>query len=386
MSGSGSGYPHPSEGGMRRPLSMYSSNTAAMNTDFGESIHRSGSYRVLKSQGGPIAPRYLDHASAADANISSGFMMPAPRMLPPQEPPCAYLTMKMQVAKATSSFNDIVGVPGGVVKNFQDLVLGNEREKVAQLQRIFEDERRQREPHYLPPISFNTDEERIIQSVGFGPEVTGQLRFDHTEVFAFSMPASDGSQRSFQARFGLGKKDATYFIAMVIHVPTPAPMPVPITPQPFHQAPLSSPYSRDSYSRGSTQYEYQTPQQTYAPAQVSPQFMGNPAYGDPREQMTFRAPMQGSGPMPLGQNIPPTTMPPFSRPPSRPEYSQGQMPYQTPRSELPQTQPPRQHDLQLPPIRDQRGEASSADAARRRDDRNNRVDIGGLLENPRGSH
>lgn len=368
---------------MRRPLSMYSSGTAPMNTDFGESIHRSGSYRVLKSQGGPIAPRYIDHASGADANISGGFMMPAPRMLAPQEPPCAYLTMKMQVAKATSSFNEVVGLSGGVSKNLQDLVLGNEREKVAHLQRVFEDERRQREPHYLPPISFNVDEERTIQSVGFGPEVTGQLRFDHSQIFTLPITAPDGSQRTFQARFGLGRKDATYFIAMVIHLPTPAP----VTPQSFGQPPLSSPYSRDSYSRGSsTQYEYHAPQQTYASAQAPPQFMNNPAYGDPREQMGFRAPAQGLGQVPLGPNVPPsTTMPPFSRPPSRPEYSQSQIPYQTPRSELPPAQPARQHDLQLPPIRDQRGEGSSADAARRRDDRSNRVDIGGLLENPRGS-
>ncbi|CAG8972189.1 hypothetical protein HYALB_00007331 [Hymenoscyphus albidus] len=371
MSGSGSGYPHPSEGGMTRPLSMYSSGSASMNADFG----------------GPIAPRYLDHASAADANIYGAPMMPAPahRMLP-QEPPCAYLTMKMQVAKATTSFNDMVGLPGGVLwKNFQDLVLVNEREKVAQLQLIFEDERRQREPHYLPPISLNNDEERIINSLGFGPEVTGQLRFDHSEIFALPIPAPDGSQRSFQARFGLGKRDATYFIAMVIQIPTPTPK----TPQSFQQSSLSSPFSRDSYSRGSssTQYEYHTAQQPYASTQAPPQFMTSPAYGDPREQMTFRGPMQGLGQVPLTPNAPPstnTTPFPQQQPPSRPEYSHNQMPYQTPRSELPQTQPVRQHDLQLPPIRDQRGEASS-EVARRRDDRSNRVDIGGLLENPRGS-
>lgn len=362
---------------------MYSSGAAPM-TDFGESIHRSGSYRVLKSQGGPIAPRYLEHASVADANISSGFMMPAPRMLAPQEPPCAYLTMKMQVAKATSSFNEIVGLPGGVSKNFQDLVLGNEREKVAHLQRVFEDERRQREPHYLPPISFNADEERTIQSVGFGPEVTGQLRFEQSHIFTLPITAPDGSQRTVQARFGLGKKDATYFIAMVIHQPTPTP----VTPQSFSH-PQSSPYSRDSYSRGSsTQYEYHAPQQAYASTQAPPQFMNTPAFGDPREQMGFRGPAPGPGQMPIAPNVPPSAnMPPFSRPPSRPEYSQSQIPYQTqtPRSELPPAQPARQHDLQLPPIRDQRGEPASADAARRRDDRSNRVDIGGLLENPRGS-
>jgi hypothetical protein len=326
-----------------------------MNPVFAEPLHRTGQYRVLKSQGGPIAPRFLEHASPSDANIYSGSMVPAPPTLRPHEPLCAYLNMEMQVSKVTQSFSDTIGVQSLVGRKLQDLVGGSEREKVVRLQRILEDERRQREPNYLPPILLKFEEDRVIQSVGFGPEDIGQLRLDHPEIFTF--PGPEGQQRMFHARFGLAKKESTYFIVMVLQVPA--------NPQAFTQ-PALSPYTRDP------QYNYHAPQ--YPQSQAPSSFMANPAFQDPRrEPMGYRTP----GP----SNMPSASMPPFSQPPSRPDYSQAQNPYQTPRSELSQGQPQRQHDhLQLPPIRDQRSEA--VDPMRMRDDRSNRVDIGGLLETP----
>jgi len=283
--------------------------------------------------------------------------------------------MEMQIAKASQSFGDVIGLQSFISRNFQDIVTLNDREKVARLQRSFEDERREREPNYLPPIYLvKFEEDRVIQTVGFSPEEIGQVRMDHQEMFTFQ--GSDGQQRAFQVRFGLAKKEATYFIAVAIQVPA--------TPQGFHQA-SSSPY-RESYSRGGeTMYGYQTPQQPYAQSQSGSPFGPSQGFGDPRggDMTTYRAPG------PLGSNIPPPqNMPSFAQAQQRPDYSQAQVQstYQTPRSELPQTQPQpqaqRQHDLQLPPIRDQRGESSLTDAMRRRDDRTGRVDIGGLLENP----
>jgi hypothetical protein len=364
----GPGYPHPQhDASMRRPLSLYSP-VASMTPAFGgDSIHRSGSYRVLKSQG-PLAPRYLEHASSVDANMFGGSMIPAPPMLSSQEPLYAYLSMEMQIAKATRSFGDTVGLQAVVGRRLQDIVSVNDREKVARLQRILEDERRAREPTYLPPIFHKYEEDRIIQSVGFRPDEIGQLQLEHQELITFQGP--EGQQQPLQARFGLAKKESTYFIAVVFQVPAP--------PQTFHR-PSQLPYARD-YPRES-QYGYQASQQPFPPSQGQSSFIPNPAFGDPRgDSMTYRA----SGP--LGPSIPisSSSMPPFSQPQTRPDYSsQGQNPYQTPRSELAQGQPQRQHDLQLPPIRDQRGEASAVDMLRRRDDRTYRVDIGGLLEQPR---
>ena len=362
----GPGYPHPQhDASMRRPLSLYSAEASMTPAFGGDSLHRSGSYRVLKSQG-PLAPRYLEHASSADANMFGGPMAPAPRMLPIHEPLCAYLTMEMQIAKVTRSFGDTVGLQAVVGRRLQDIIGANDREKVVRLQRILEDERRAREPTYLPPIFSKYEEDRIIQSVGFGPDEIGQLQLEHQELLTFQGP--DVQQQSLQARLGLAKKESTYFIAVVFQVPA--------APQTFHQ-PSQLPFARD-YPRES-QYGYQTSQQAFPPGPSS--LIPSPAFGDHRgDSMTYRASV------PLGPNVPITSssMPPFSQPQTRPDYSpRSQNPYQTPRSELAQGQPQRQHDLQLPPIRDQRGEASAVDMSRRRDDRTGRLDIGGLLEQPR---
>lgn len=309
--------------------------------------------------GGGMTPRYLEHASPADANLYGASMPPTPRMMGLQEPICAYLTMDMQIAKATQSFSDTIGVQSVVAKRFHDVVSTNDRDKVFRLQRVFEDERREREPNYLPPIYPKFEEDRAIQSVSFGPENMSQFRAERQETFTFQGP--DGQQRTFQVRFGLAKKESTYFVILLLSLPA--------TPQIFSH-PSSSPYSRDS------QYGYQLPQQVFAQPGASP-FMSNPSFGDPRGDV-YRAPG------PLGPNVHPSTaMPPFAQQPGRPDYPQVQNPYQTPRSELQpaQPQPQRQHDLQLPPIRDQRGEASVAEM-RRRDNQSSRVDIGGLLEHP----
>ena len=319
--------------------------------------------------GGPIAPRYMEHPSPVDANLYAGPMQPAPRMLPSQEPMCAYLTMEMQIAKATQGFSEAVGVQGVVSKKLHDIVSASDRDKVFRLQRMFEDERREREPNYLPPIYLKFEEDRVIQSVGFGPEELAQFRADRQESITFQ--GLDNQQRTFQIRFGLAKKESTYFIIVVVDVPA--------TPQTYHH-PSSSPYSRESYSRDS-QYGFQA-QPVYQPnPNVSP-YMPNPSFGDPRGDMaTYRTPG------PLGPNIPQSaSVPAFSQAQSagRLEYTMGQNPsYQTPRSEMPQGQiqaeSQRQRNLQLPPIRDSRSEGSSTDPTRRRDDRG-RFDIGGLIE------
>lgn len=354
---------------MRRPLSSYNPSD---HPGFTDTLQRSQSYRVLKSQGpmgGPMVPRYLDHTSAGDANVYGAAIPPAARMGPPQEPACAYLNLEMQIVKATPSFGETIAVPSVYQRKLQDLVSPTEREKVARLQRIFEDERREREPNILPPIYLvKFEDDRVIQSLGLGPEEIGQPRSDRQEMFTFQGP--DGQQRTFQIRIGLAKKEQTYYIVLQIHVPA--------TPQPYPQQ-VPSPYARDSWSRDSQQqYGYQTPQQSFAQNPVISPFTPTPGFGDPRGDMTaYRTPG------PLGGNIPQSANMPYAQAPPRPDYPQGPAQYQTPRSEHPQAQPQpqRQHDLQLPPIRDQRGE-SSADPMRRRDDRSGRVDIGGLLENP----
>ncbi|KAL2070473.1 hypothetical protein VTL71DRAFT_13499 [Oculimacula yallundae] len=371
----GAGYPPPADPSMRRPLSMYAPTEPS---PFGQDIlHRSGSYRVLKSQGGgpmggsQVGSRFLEHASPADVNMYGAPMPPTQRIQPSHEPPCAYLTMDMQFSKTTQSFGETIGVQHIQSRRLQDLVSLNDRDKIARLQRIFEDERREREPNYLPPIYLaKFEEDHVIQSVGFSQDDIGMVRTDRQEMFTFQAP--DGQQRTFQVRLGLAKRGSTYFIILLLVLPA--------TPQPFNQ-PSTSPYPRDTFSRDS-QYGFPTPQQGYQQTPGASPYGSNPSFGDPRGEMAaYRTPG------PLGHSIPSSAgMMGFAQPP-RPDYVPGPAPYQASRSELPpppQVQSQRPHDLQLPPIRDQRIEAPpmAMDPARRRDDRSGRVDIGGLLEQP----
>ena len=323
--------------------------------------------------GGPIAPRYLEHALPADASIYGASIPRTPRMLAPQEPICAYLNMEMQIAKATQGFEETVGITSVVSRKLHDIVSASDRDKIFRLQRLFEDERREREPNYLPPIYPKLEEDRVIQSVGFGIEDIAPFRTARQEIVTFQDPfqGADGQLRTVQVRFGLAKRESTYFVVLALNVLA--------TSQAYHQASPPA-YPRDPYSRDS-QYGFQpSQQQLYQQNTGASPFMLNPAFGDPRGEMaTYRTPG------PLGPTIPPSTnMPSFTQPPTRPDFTSAPNPYQTPRNELPSTpsqqHPQRQHDLQLPPIRDQRGEGPSADPMRRRDDRGDRLDIGGLLE------
>jgi hypothetical protein len=274
--------------------------------------------------------------------------------------------MEMQVAKATPSFGETIGLPSVISRRLQDIVIPNDREKVARLQRGFEDERRDREPNYLPPIYLaKFEEDRAIQSVGFSPEEISGIMMNRQEMFAFQ--GVDGQQRLFQVRLGLAKRESTYFIVLQLQMPA--------TPQTYQ--PSSLPFSREPYPQDS-RFTYQTPQHNYQPSQAPSPFVANPGFGDPRVEMgTFRTPGSLGGPIPQS-----ASMPSFAQPQMRQEYPQSQASYPTPRGELPQGQSQHQHDLQLPPIRDQRGEGSSMDQMRRREDRSGRVDIGGLLERP----
>ena len=365
--------PDPGRGPPRRPMSMYSASDIPVSTPF-ESLQRSSSYRVLKSQGGSsMVPRHVEHASPSDATVYGGSVPLAPRMQTYDEKPCAYLTMNMQIAKATQKFSDHVGVQSIAGRKFIDIVGPADRDRVLRLERIFEEERRTKEPSYLPPIYLRYEEDRVIQSVGFDPAELMQFVLSHSEVLTFQGP--DGQQRTFPVRLGLAKRDSTYFAVVLLDIPA--------TPQTYPQvlsSPLSERYPRDSRAR-EPQYGFQHPQQSYAPGSMMPVFQASPTYGDPRleqrtESMGYRGP---PGPVMSPTAGAPTMGPPHFR---QEQAHHSQAGYQVPASELRQTQSQPRQDLQLPPIRDPREEGATTESRGRRDSRDSRVDIGGLIEKP----
>lgn len=335
-----------------------------------EALNRTGHYRVLKSQSGtPLVPRYLEHALPADANIFATQALQNPRLGGAQDVPLAYLNMDLQISNATRSFSDFLGVPSLGGRKLLDIVSLADRDKVYRLQRVFEEERLEREPNYLPPIYGKPEEDRVIQSFGLNLDEVLPFRNERQELLTFQEPS--GQQRSYQVRLGLAKKESTYYVVLILVIPT-----TPATSQELYQM-SSSPYlPRDAG------YGFRTPQQSFAPPPSMPSYSQYPTqYGEPRvhdAQMSFRQPP----PLPSNSSCAPgpaPNIPSYSQPFPRAEFGLAQNPRQIPRSELVQAQTQHQSEFRLPPLQHQPGPPS---AAPRGDDRGGRVDIGGLLEDP----
>ncbi|POS87822.1 hypothetical protein EPUL_000752, partial [Erysiphe pulchra] len=286
-------------------------------------------------------------------------MLQNPRLSSNSEPACAYLSLDMVVLKATKSFGETIGLQTIINRNFQDIISHNDREKIYRLQQSFEDERREREPNYLPPIYMAKFEEaRVIQTIGFGPEDLGQVRTDRQEMITFQAP--DGQQRTFQARLGMAKRLSIYFIVVLLYIPK--------TSQLSYQQPLS-PYTRESQSNES-QYGIHCSLQPYSQNQSSFPFPAGPSYGDVRLDLNgYRTPSVVGSSLSFSSS----GMMPYTQPQVRSDYSQLHSSYQVPRSELLQGIQSRSSDLQLPPIRDPHSQ---------RDYGKNRLHIGGLLDDP----
>lgn len=312
--------------------------------------------------------------STIDAHMYAPSMPPTPRMFAPPEPVCAYLNMDMQIAKASNGFSETIGVQSVVSRRLQDIVSISDRDKVSRLQEHLEEEKREREPNYLPPIYLKAEVDRLIQSISFSPEDMAQFRLDRQERITFQGP--DGQQRAFQVRIGLAKKESMYFVVLLLDLP--------MTPQTY----ITPSYPRDP------QYGFVPSQPQQAPNPISSPYMANPTFADHRGEMAaYRTPSHMGSAM-----APPMNAPTYTQSPIRQDYAQAQHSYQSPRTELSQSQPLPQpqplqqqqqqqplpqgqgHNLQLPPIRPPHHEGPPSDPAQRRDDRSSRVDIGGLLE------
>lgn len=346
---------------MRRPTIYSPGEPVGVQSDAG---HRPGSYRVIKSQSGnQMVPRYLTHASSTDANIySSGQPPPAPLVMNSTEQPCAYLSMDMQLSKVSRAFCDAIGTPSVTGRKLLDTVAVNDRDKVYRLQRQLDEERQDREPNYLPPIYGRSEEDRIIQSLGFGQEYLAQFRMNRQDVLTFQAP--DGQQRPYPVRLSLEKRESIYFVVLVITGP-------PTTL--LGMTPVSPP----SYSR-EPGHIFHNPPQPFAPSSMPPygQF---PHFNEPRH-----GPQVAHHQQPLRSDAgsssaaAPNT-PPYAQVAVRPEYVPSQYSHQPPRSDVAQNLGQRQSEYRLPPIQNTSGMASTG--AQRIDDRGGRVDIGGLLEN-----
>ena len=358
----------PPEPVMRRPLALYGAGSS-MGMAYDDTLGRSQSYRILKSQPvEPIAPRFPERGSISDANV-----FPTPLSITTRAPePAAYLTMELEIAKASATFAEAIGRSSVQGFRLSDIVVPNDREKALTYQRQLHDEQRMKDPTFLPPIFGKQEEERVMQTLGFTPEELSRFPLDRQEFLTFV--TQDGQPRPCPIRIGLAKQDSVYFVVIALSL---APM------RPFQAPPTPSPHPRD------ITYSYQSMQQPYSqPTPVSATFdprqsrLGDSGYGV--RQVGGQQPQQLQQPMMTG--LSPGVLSSYAASPSRPDYPSGHPSYQIPRSEL--TPMPRAAvqgpAYQLPPIRGQQQGMPPQHpdpSYQAREDRA-RVDIGGLIDRP----
>lgn len=338
----------------RRPLSIY--------PGYDPSQQPPQHLRALKPNSSePIAPRYMDRGR------DSGAYGPPLSLTTTQQPPepAAYLTLDLEIAKASDTFIDALG---GLMnrRTLEDVVVPSEREKVSGLRNMILQEQKQREPNYLPPIMGRG--EHVLQGLGFSVGEISRFQLDVQEYLTFT--TAEGQPRVYPVRLGLQKDGSFYFVVLVLAIQRAA---YPISPHersgppgaynqpPTHAYPppppgsMSHDLSRHRLSEG-----------------IPPQ--------RPTQPLPPGAPVQSPGFSPIGHHPPHS----YSASSRGPEYP-GAPAYQTPRSEMSSSSqsqgPPRPSSYQLPPIRPppERDESSSESGGRL-----SRVDIEGLIEKPEG--
>ncbi|KAK1723446.1 hypothetical protein CaCOL14_007497 [Colletotrichum acutatum] len=358
-------YQHPQDAAAaaaaarRPPLSHYSAGTPISGYD--DPIRGSHSYRVLKSQPSePIAPRYLDRAPMGEANLYSQ----PPSIASGAPEPVIFLTTELEIARASPSFADAVGIPSVRGRSLFDIVMPSEREKLQSHQRQIQEERTRKDPVYLPPIFGRQEQERVFDSLRFEADEISRFQLDRQDFFVFA--ASDGQPRSYSVRLGLAKRESIYFIVLLINAAPRYPYP---SPSPHaREVPYPYPPQQQAYTQHTpVSATFEQPRPRFGEGALAPR----PSPGQPLHMASGLSPGISPG------------MPSYQASPSRPEYASGPSSYQIPRSELPPTTRPPQPSFQLPPIRAGPHQPPQPESSSwQRDERSGRVDIGGLLEKP----
>jgi hypothetical protein len=355
---------------LRRPLPAYAQGGVLTPPD---PSSRASPYKVLKSQNvPPPLPRHLEYANPADANVYSS---QAPRASDGQELPWAYLTLDLQICDASRTFNDFVGLSSVVGTKLPDIVSSEHRAVVYRLQSFFESDRKAREPNYLPPIYGRGDEERVIKSIGGGPDSNRHIQ-ERPEFLEFR--DRTGQTRRYSTRLSLAKKDSVYFIILILDWPT-------TTTAPPHAYQTSA----ASYSATDTGSQYRAPQSLYPVTAPPPP----PSYSQYQSQYTethtsntylpYRQPpptIRGGPGLTTGMSpyLQPSTQPSVQQS-LRPDFPPGQPQRQSAAPPIAQTYSPSPYENRLPPIQSQ---MVPTPPVSRPEERSGRVDIGGLLQNP----
>lgn len=356
---------------MRRPLSSAYGSAPSPGMVYDDSLRRTQSYRVLKSQPAEsIAPRFPERGLPFDANVyPHPLSITAARA---SEEPVAFLTISLVFSRGSTSFLNAIRRAAVTGLTLSDVVSAEDRAKAARIERQAQEEQTRMDPNYLPPVFSSERGETVMQSLGFTAEEVSRYSLPWLDTLNFV--GDDGQASPIPIRAGLAKQDSIYFVVLLL---SQGPRPLYPTPSPSIRDPA---------------YSYEGLLQPYSqPTPLSATFDSrHPRLGDvgyePRQPPTLGAPphlMAGRSP-----GLPPA----YAPSPSRPDYPVPPSPYQTAtRTEVhPASRQPAQTAvyqlLPLPRIRSPpRGTAQPQPLElpryQAREERS-RVDIEGLLEQP----
>ncbi|KAF2992934.1 hypothetical protein E8E13_000045 [Curvularia kusanoi] len=164
-----------------------------------------------------------------------------------QSLPVAFLNLDLVIQKSNKAFQDLVSFLGNVGgKHLGELLEPKQGETLQRLRNDLRDERDEREPAYMAPITplghdpmrsvMETVAERDVEHISHG--------FTDRPIF-LNFRLSNGQYQSLQAQIRLAKT-SLYFVTLVVRTPLPRPLGPPVLTQQL--APPTPVHSSQSFS------------------------------------------------------------------------------------------------------------------------------------------
>jgi hypothetical protein len=274
--------------------------------------------------------------------------------------PVAFLDLDLVIQKSNQAFADLVAFLGDVRgKHLGDLLEARQNDSLQRLRNELRDERDEREPTYMPPITpIGQDPMRaVMESVSDRDvEHVSQAFTDRPMFLSFRLPTG-GQYQSLQVQIRLAKT-SLYFVTLVVHIPArlaaAAPPPPLLTQQLVPPTPIGLSQSRSAPTAPVTHFpQHQIrPHTSTGSAPNSPYFN----FASVRTSLPTFSPGSFSSSQSFGYS--PTAGPeagyfPTIRRPSQPTTATYPSPYApAPQKPSVASEPPRDlNRLHLPPIR-----------------------------------
>ncbi|KAI9751220.1 MAG: hypothetical protein M4579_006152 [Chaenotheca gracillima] len=363
--------------------------------------HPAGAYRALRAQSEASSPNQRQgfgyghvsdlNTAPASTRTSHALGPPFPYATPSHNVAAAFLNMNMVIERTTPLFRASLGYNVELAgRELSDLLARPEQDKIARIQRHLEEERKSRDPEYLPPI-YGGSEAEAIRRVPEGDieRVSGGSTVRREE---FTMRHPNGRLQTYPVLIRLAKANV-YFVVITLlqaenanssqyaefqqstayrgsaeqSMPSPRMVLSPLSPRPGPFRP-AFPLSRAASNPTSPFY-------AHPPSLVqTPLGRGEPHFSSQSEYLPVPASLPSASPYHVALTPP---APQITQPPPRRQSATGEIgaqggPFRG-----------RPESLQLPPLR---GESTNSPRAIQSELKSERAPAGGEREVQQGMH